>query len=77
MHWTNLKQMGRLIGGSIAHAAPVSMTAPANEEAEATEDVVPGMADKWSRLYLTTARGQGRIVLVAQQLYPRKRNDAT
>ena len=32
---------------------------------------------KWAKLYVTSGRGQGRVVLAIARLHPRKRNDAT
>ena len=32
---------------------------------------------KWCRLYVTTSRGRGRVLLAIQRLHPRKRGDAT
>ena len=32
---------------------------------------------KWNRIYVTTGRGRGKVVLAIGRLYPKKRNDAT
>ena len=32
---------------------------------------------KWSRIYVSTGRGHGKVVLAIGRLYPKKRNDAT
>ena len=32
---------------------------------------------KWSRIYVSTGRGHGKVVLAMGRLYPKKRNDAT
>ena len=38
-------------------------------------DMAP--VSKWSRIYVTTSRGHGKVVLAIGRLYPKKRNDAT
>jgi len=50
---------------------------PPEAETATTPDPMPSAVAKWTRLYIQTGRGRGRIVLSIRRLRPRRRGDTT
>ena len=66
--------------------APSEATGHASTEPEDPSEERPSFfrrrremapVSKWSRIYVSTGRGRGKVVLAIGRLHPKKRNDAT